>query len=97
MFQSEAASVSYDTLPSEQIVSVDSFVGVGHNSSQNLNVNISSVGGEIDKASVEVPSTSATMQAPATTSVKESVSVPPTDSIAATSVGNKVQSKGKVI
>ena len=67
------------------------------NLSQNLNVNISSVGGEIDKASLEVPSTSATMQAPATTSVKESVSVPPTDSIAATSVGNKVQSKGKVI
>ncbi|GMY30859.1 Formin-binding protein 4 [Fagus crenata] len=93
LFQSEAASLNYDTLPSEQIVSVDSFVGVGHNSSQNLNVNISSVGGEIDKASVEVPSTSATMQAPATTSVKESVSVPPTDSIAATSVGNKVQSK----
>ncbi|XP_030929359.1 uncharacterized protein LOC115955387 isoform X2 [Quercus lobata] len=95
LFQSVSAPVSYDTLPSEQIVSVDPFMEVGHNSSLNLNVNSSAIGGETEtnKASIEVPSTSATIQAPATTSVKESVSVPPTDTVAATSVGNKVQSK----
>ena len=101
-FLSEAASVSYDSLPAEQVASVDPYGGVGHNSSLNVNVNISAVGGEPDKASVEVPSTSASIQAPATISGKESFSVPPTDpvaasAVAATSMGAKVQSKGKII
>jgi hypothetical protein len=101
-FQSELASVSYDSLPAEQVAFVDPFVGVGHNSSLNVNVDISAVGGEPDKASVEVPSTSSSIQAPASISVKESFSVPPTDpvaaaAVAATSMGTKVQSKGKFI
>jgi hypothetical protein len=101
-FQSELASVSYDSLPAEQVAFVDPFVGVGHNSSLNVNVDISAVGGEPDKASVEVPSTSSSIQAPASISVKESFSVPPTDpvaaaAVAATSMGTKAQSKGKFI
>lgn len=101
-FQSELASVSYYSLPAEQVASVDPFVGMGLNSSLNVNVNISAVAGEPDKASVEVPSTSASIQAPATISVQESFSGPPTDpvaaaAVAATSMGTKVQSKGKSI
>ncbi|XP_042951971.1 uncharacterized protein LOC122289100 isoform X1 [Carya illinoinensis] len=98
-FQSEPAPVSYDTFSAEQVAPVNSFVGVGHNSLLNVNANISGGGGETDKASIEVPSTSATVQAPSTISVKDNFPVPPTDSISAavvtaTSLGTKVQSKG---
>lgn len=101
-FQSESAPVGYETFPLEQILPVNSYGVVGCNSLPNVDINVSAVGGETDKTSIEVPSTSATIGTTAMISEKESFPVPPTDSVsaatvAATSVGAKVQSKGKFL
>ncbi|PON86351.1 WW domain containing protein [Trema orientale] len=82
----EPAPVCYETFVSDHIGPVHSLVEAGGNTLPPANDSSSSaVGGETDRASLEVLSTTATVQAPAIVSAKESVSLPSTTAASATS------------
>ncbi|KAL5737250.1 hypothetical protein ACOSP7_030011 [Xanthoceras sorbifolium] len=76
---SEPGPASDSNLASAQIGSVDALPEAG----ATVKDHVSAVGGETDTGSQEVPSTSETAQAPASTSVKESVSAPSVNAVAA--------------
>ncbi|PQQ20332.1 uncharacterized protein Pyn_16906 [Prunus yedoensis var. nudiflora] len=99
-FHSESAPLSYENLASDRTGSINSFAGAGSSGSlPNVNIDSSAVDSETGGASMEVPSTTSTIQAPATISVKSNVPVPSTNhapsaaSIPATSEVTKAQSK----
>ena len=93
-----SASVHYDTLASDQISTSNAPSEVACHSSSNKKVDVPAVGCHADMASTEVAFSSATIQAPATSLVKESVPMPSTNVVtgSAASTSSRVQSKGKV-
>ncbi|KAM1494411.1 hypothetical protein EV2_029776 [Malus domestica] len=91
-FHSESAPLSYENPASDQTGSVNSYSGAS-SSASNVNTERFSVDSGNDGGSIEVPSTTATVQAPATVSLPSTNSVPIAASISATSVATKVQSK----
>ncbi|KAJ7963571.1 WW domain containing protein [Quillaja saponaria] len=94
-YQTESAPVTHDNLVSDQTASFSSSAAAGSNSVPHVTDGISCVVGGDNKASLDVPSTSATIQAAATIFVEESVSAPSaTPVVSATlSLVPKVQSK----
>lgn len=101
-FHTQAAPVSYDTFAPEQSGFVGSSVEAGHNSLSTTGDDNSAVGGETERAPMDVLSSTATIQASATVSMKESVPVQQSNAgssaatVTGTSTVTKLHSKGKV-
>ncbi|XP_057982959.1 uncharacterized protein LOC131167901 isoform X2 [Malania oleifera] len=98
-FHVASALASYSSLVTEQIGSNDIHADVGSSSLLNMRVDVAAVGSDTGVASSDIPVTSTSAQALATSSVKESVPVPSTTAVTSatvvsvTSATAKVQSK----
>ncbi|XP_030510321.2 uncharacterized protein LOC115725049 isoform X1 [Cannabis sativa] len=92
----EPASIGYGTLVSNHVGSVHSLVEANGNSLPSADdSNSSAVVGEIGMASLEVPSTKASTEAPIV-SAKESDSVPPVEAVPATAATSTTTTATKV-